>query len=451
MNQRRVKALNGQPPRQDGAYVLYWMEHSQRAQNNPALERAVGWANECGLPLLVLYVVDPAYPEGNARHFTFMLEGVREALASIAERGAHTALRRGSPASIAADMARRAAVVVTDRGYLQHLTAWRAEVADACQCLMEMVEGDAVVPVEDASDKRESAARTIRPKLRRAVAAFLDLDAPKPLKVKAKGLGSQDDLVLDDVPRFVEELGCDASVAPVEHTIGGLSHARARLEAFLTDDLPLYGEGRSDIVHRHVSVLSPYLHLGQISPVEVYQRVEQAGADGNDKAAFLEEMLVRRELAINYVHYTKDYARYEALPEWARATLAEHANDERPAIYSARELEEGRTDDPYWNAGMREMRVTGYLHNHLRMYWGKRILGWMRSPKRAYQTTLMLNNKYFLDGRDANSYANVSWLYGLHDRGWPERPVYGKVRIMLPSGLKRKFDVDSYVRWAESL
>lgn len=448
---KRVRALNNSAPDNDAGFVLYWMQHGQRAEHNPAFERAAGWANKCRLPLLVLFVVDPDYPEANARHYTFMLEGIQETMAATAARGAHFSLRLGRPAVIAAEMARRAAVMVMDRGYLRHLREWRAAVAEQCQCLVEMVEGEVIVPVEAASPKAETAARTIRPKLNRALEGYLDLPPVVPLEVRADRLGSPDDRTLDDIGRFVQDLRYDASVGPIAHTKGGLSHARNRLAAFITGRLGNYGESRSDIVDRHTSVMSPYLHFGQISPLEVLHTVRSAGSNADSTAGYLEEMVVRRELAVNFVHYTPDYDRYESLPGWARASLDLHGQDAREGIYTASELEAGRTDDPYWNAAMREMRVTGYLHNSLRMYWGKRIITYMQDPKSAYETTLMLNNKYFLDGRDANSYTNVSWLYGLHDRGWPERAVYGKVRTMTPSGLRRKFDIDGYVRWANSL
>lgn len=448
--QRRLIVLNGSPPRLSARYVLYWMQHSQRAQANPALERAVTWANDLRLPLLVLFVVDPSYRDANARSYTFMLEGIADAFAILGRRGIEAALRRGHPPEVVARAAQDAAVVVCDRGYLRHLVAWRKTVADAARCLVEMIEGDVVVPVEEASAKQETAARTFRPRVNRAIPQFTDLPPEVPLTVTAKGLEHADDIALDDIPALVASLNCDMSVAAVDHSRGGQTEGRKRLAAFVSRDLSRYGDGRADIVDRHVSMLSPYLHFGQLSPLEIYHAVQDGGTD-EAAGAYLEEMIVRRELAVNYVHYCRDYHRWEGLPEWAKATLAEHANDKRPAIYSRDELEQGKTEDRYWNAAMREMRVTGYLHNHLRMYWGKRILGWMQSPQEAYEATLYLNNKYFLDGRDANSYTNVSWLFGLHDRGWPERPVYGKVRIMMPSGLERKFDIGAYVRWAEQL
>ena len=147
--------------------------------------------------------------------------------------------------------------------------------------------------------------------------------------------------------------------------------------------------------------------------------------DDEDKDAYVEELVVRRELAINHIFYEPNYETYAAAPDWARKTLDEHRADKRAFSYDNDQFEQGQTHDRYWNAAMMEMRETGYMHNHMRMYWGKKILEWSPSPEAAFETTLRLNNKYFLDGRDANSFTNVTWLFGLHDRPWGGRPVYG--------------------------
>ncbi|WP_075219157.1 deoxyribodipyrimidine photo-lyase [Acuticoccus yangtzensis] len=449
---RRISALNDKPPRQDAQYVLYWMQHSQRADANPALERAAYWANECRLPLLVLFVVDPDYPDANLRHYTFMLEGLKETIAAIEKRGAHVSLRLGSPPKIAAECAKKAAIVVTDRGYLRHLVAWRRELAEDASCLVETVEGEAIVPVEEASGKHETAARTFRPRVHKALPRFTDLPPTITLKTKAKGLASSANETLTDVAAFAEKLGCDTAVKPVADIKGGTSQARRRLAHFVQEDLPHYGDGRADMVNRHISVMSPYLHFGQISPLEIYLTVKEASAKRESQDSYVEEMLVRRELAINHAHYAPDdYDAYSGLPKWAQDTLEAHKGDPREKVFTYKELEAGKTDDPYWNAAMKEMRETGYLHNHMRMYWGKRLIAYTNTPKTAYDFALKLNNTYFLDGRDANSYANIGWLFGLHDRGWPERAVFGKVRTMTAGGLERKFDIKSYVKWTEGL
>ena len=91
-----------------------------------------------------------------------------------------------------------------------------------------------------------------------------------------------------------------------------------------------------------------------------------------------------------------------------------------------------------------EMVLTGFMHNYMRMYWGKKILEWTSDPKKAFEVTLYLNNKYQIDGRDANSYANIAWIYGLHDKPWTSRAVFGTNRYMNAAGLERKFDIEAY-------
>ncbi len=455
MEEARVHVLADVPPDGDGRFVLYWMEHSQRAHHNPALEHAVRKANALDLPVVVAFVVDPKYPEGNARHFTFMLEGLKETFRTCRERGLSTLLLKGSPPEEIARLARGAALLVTDRGYLNHLKDWRRAVAEESGRRLEMVEGDVVVPVDVVSDKRETAARTIRPKVNRRREDFLSLPSPTAPKRTAgdpRALDLPAGESLEDVAAFVEGLCTDASVPPVAGFTGGTGEARRRLSHFLGERLSAYGEGRSDIARRVTSEISPYLHLGQISPVEIVRKLQDSNGGGrDDKETFLEEMIVRRELAINYVEHEPRYDRYEALPEWARRTLEEHEADPRPAILSRADIEAGRTPDRYFNAAMKEMRETGYLHNYMRMYWGKQIITWCATAREAFRTTLYLNNKYFLDGRDANSYANVGWLYGVHDRGWPEREIWGKVRSMKASGLERKFDVEAYLAYVDRL
>ena len=194
------------------------------------------------------------------------------------------------------------------------------------------------------------------------------------------------------------------------------------------------------------------MHFGQISPVEIALKINRAKSGSkSDKEAFLEELIVRRELAINFVYFEPDYDSYSCLPQWAKTTLQEHKNDKRPYIYTRKQLENSETHDDAWNAAMTEMRQTGYMHNYMRMYWGKKILEWTNTPRYGYATILHLNNKYFLDGRDPNSYANVAWVFGLHDRPWKERSVFGKVRYMNLKGLQRKFDIDAYINNVQKL
>jgi deoxyribodipyrimidine photo-lyase len=447
----RIRRLNDRPER-DGAYVLYWMQQSQRATFNPALELAVGLANDRKLPLLVGFGLTDDYPDANARHYTFMLQGLREVEAALTTRGIAFVIRRGAPDVVALDLAAEATVVVCDGGYLRHQRAWRQRVGEGAPCPVIRVEGDVVVPVGLVSDKHERAARTIRPKILKHRDAFLTPLEDHDVVRDAQGLGLAGDVDLSDVAAAVAALNIGHAVAPVHRLVGGTSEARRRLQAFLAQDFAGYAEGRNQPADWRCSFMSPYLHFGQISPVEIALTVRDAGAGGSgDRAAYLEELIVRRELSMNNVAYNRAYDRYDGLPEWARRTLAEHAGDEREHVYDIATLAAASTHDPYWNAAMCEMTHTGFMHNYMRMYWSKKILEWSRDPETAFATTLSLNNRYFIDGRDANSYTNVAWCFGLHDRAWTERPIFGKIRYMNASGLERKFDIGRYVEAVEGL
>ncbi len=359
----RVMSLNDRGPT-CGDYVLYWMQQAQRAQCNHALELAVRRANEAGLPLLAVFGVTQRFPEAAERHYAFMLEGLREAARALAERGIHLVVRRQPPVPAVLELAGRAALVVTDRGYLR--------------------------------------------------------------------------------------IGRDPGRSG--HFVGGYSEARRLLDEFIDSRLASYAGGSRDPGRNCLSGLSPYLHFGQISPLEIALRVRD-GKSGSeaDKEAFLEQLVVRRELAMNLCHYNEGYDSFSVLPDWAGETLKKHAGDARDPCYEAGTLEAARTHDRYWNAAQRELVLTGKMHSYMRMYWGKKILEWVTDPQQAFRIALHLNNKYSLDGRDPNSFAGVAWCFGKHDQAWGERPIYGKVRYMSASGLERKFDMEAYLRRVNQL
>ena len=448
----RVQPLN-QESRQQGTYVLYWMQQSQRAQHNPALEYAIEQANEEGQPLLVVFGLMDDYPEANLRHYTFMLEGLQETQAALADRGVRMVVRHGAPDEVALAYADEASLLVTDRGYLRHQKQWRARVAEAAPCRIVQVEGDVVVPVETVTDKAEYAARTIRPKIHEHLDRFLSLPERVPVEQPSTGIEVTEGLPLDDVSAVTDRLDLDRSVSPVSALYrGGRSEATDMLNGFLAQHLDGYDKNRNQIQSQAVSHMSKYLHFGQISPVWLAQQIRDADAPETDVDSYIEELVVRRELAMNHVHFRPDtYDSFDCLPDWAQGTLADHATDDREYVYSRKALDQSDTHDPYWNAAMTEMRETGYMHNYMRMYWGKKILEWSPNPETAFERVLSLNNRYFLDGRDPNSYANVAWIFGLHDRGWKERPVYGKVRYMSRGGLERKADPDAYVEKVKRL
>jgi deoxyribodipyrimidine photo-lyase len=452
MGVRRIKPLNDRPADQGGRYVLYWMQQAQRASFNHALEHAVALANERSQGIVVGFGLTDGYPDANLRHYVFMLEGLKETAATLERRGIRFVLRRGNPADVALGLAREASIVVCDKGYLRHQRAWRRRVAQETRRRMVEVEGEVVVPVGLASTTAEIGARTLRPRIHRLREEFLRPLEEGTVRVPSLGLNLAGDLDSADVEGSLRALDIDRSVPPSPRFRGGTAAARAWLAAFLEEKLAGYAMGRNEPAAAQSSQLSPYLHFGQVSPVEVALAVATVqDGGGPDRAAFLEQLIVRRELAHNFVTYNANYDSFDGLPRWAAATLDKHRQDPRPRVYGIEELEAGATHDPYFNAAMREMRLTGFMHNYMRMYWGKKILEYSRCPEEAYTIALALNNKHFLCGRDPNSYANVAWVFGQHDRPWQERPIFGQVRYMNDKGLERKFDIQAYVRWTERL
>lgn len=441
----RIQNLNELTRRPAGAYVLYWMQEAQRARGNAALEMAIRGANRYGLPVVVCFGLMDGYPEANARHYAFMLDGLSDCAKELETRGIAFVIRHGMPVDVALSLSQNAAAVICDRSYMPAQREWRRMLAEAATCPVVQVETEVVVPVDVASDKSECAARTIRPRIHRVWDEYLvPLDETEP-EIRADALTLESDFDLTDPSGVLAALDLDRTVKPVKRFRGGRVAALEMLNRFLDDVLDGYAKGRNEPSAAQTSFLSPYLHFGHISPVEMALAARDSGIGATeDRGSFIEELVVRRELAMNYANFAPGFETYDALPDWAKKTLSEHAGDEREYVYTSDVLEACKTHDTHWNDAMREMVHTGFMHNYMRMYWAKKILEWSATPEDAFNTTLALNNKYFLDGRDPNSYANVAWCFGLHDRAWTERPVFGKIRYMNANGLNRKFDMAAY-------
>jgi len=447
----RVQTLNDLEARGDGTYVLYWMQRAQRAASNHALEFAIREANQRQLPLLAVFGITQRFPDANTRAYAFMLEGLRETKRTLSERGILLEVRLEPPVEAVRGLADDAATVVVDRGYLRIERQWRQRVASRLACPLVQVESDVVVPVETASPKEEYAAYTIRPKIHEHLDTFLS-----PLEETGLERGTLDrtdrGLKLKDIEALLERMRINRSADRVDTFRGAASEAAGLLENFIEEKLDGYAEERNDPSQDYLSQMSPYLHFGQISPLRIALRVRNAeGVGKENRDAYLEELIVRRELSMNFCLYNPHYDSLDGLPDWAQETLHEHAGDGRTHVYDLEAFERAATHDPYWNAAQREMKLTGKMHGYMRMYWGKKILEWTPGPEIAMRIALTLNNRYELDGRDPNGYTGVAWCLGKHDRAWAEREVYGKVRYMSAGGLERKFDIDAYVRKVEEL
>jgi deoxyribodipyrimidine photo-lyase len=438
----RIRTINDATVR-SGRYVIYWMQSSHRTADNPALRYAIERADQANLPLIVYFGLDQTYPEANIRHFRFMVEGLAEVARSLESMGICFVFRTEPPQKGACALARDASLVVVDRGYLRPQQAMYRFASENCRCPLVQVEGNVVVPVETASQKEEYSAATFRRRIGRRLDRFLH--------TVETGSPGRSSLALDlptlageTADAILSRLDLDRTVPPSTIFRGGNAEADRRFKEFVEKRLDGFGEDRNDPGGDGSSDMSPYLHFGQVSPVTLACLAQEHG--GQCTPAFLEELIVRRELAVNFVRYNGQYDSFASLPAWAQKTLILHQGDPREYGYLRAELERAATHDPYWNAAQQEMMATGKMQGYMRMYWGKKILEWNPSPQDAWASALYLNNKYEIDGRDPNGYAGVAWCFGKHDRPWGEREIFGTVRFMNARGLERKFSMGRYVK-----
>ena len=307
---------------------------------------------------------------------------------------------------------------------------------------LEEVDAHNVVPGWLASPKAEYGAYTLRPKLKKLLPEFLE-DFPQLSRHPVGWEGERPAIPWD---HLTSTLAIDTTVPEVTWIAPGERQARAALAYFLEHKLPFYGERCNDPAQDGQSDLSPYLHFGHLAAQRVALEVEQRRGRDASREAFLEELVVRRELADNFCFYQPHYDTFAGFPAWAQKTLNQYRGDRREQIYTAAELESGRTHDELWNTAQREMVRRGKMHGYLRMYWAKIILEWTASPEEAQAVAIDLNDRYELDGRDPNGYAGIAWsLGGVHDRAWFDRPVFGKIRYMSYNGCRNKFNVDAYI------
>ena len=436
---------DGDPPARPRC-VVYWMQRSQRGRENAALNLAIDAANALRLPLAVHFGLHPHYPRANERHYAFLLDGLPEIAQTVEGRGAAFVFRPYPDHSLLRFCEEVApALVVGDENPLREPESWREHAARRLRAPFWTVDSDVIVP-SCHFDREEYAARTLRPKIGKLLRRYLKpLRRPRCKVAFARGERPRSAPFL--AHDLLATLPLDRSAAPVRGVKGGRAAGLRALRRFMRTALPRYHMDRNRPDLPGTSRLSAYLHFGHLGPHEVALAVRRARAPREARRAFLEELIVRRELASNFVARNPRYDRVECGEPWALRTLARHERDSRERIYPEEALAAAGTSDPLWNAAQREMVATGRMHGYLRMYWAKRLLDWTRTPAEAYRIAVALNDRYELDGRDPNGYAGIAWaICGKHDRPWPpERPVLGLIRPMTASGAARKFDVDAYV------
>lgn len=453
-NDPRVRALNDAKVRARGELVLYWMQMYRRAEDNAALDYAILRANELGLPCVVYEALRPDYPFASDRFHAFVLESACDVHEALEGRGVRHVFflpkTRDEARGVLAQLAGRAALVVTDDFPSFIVPAQNAALARHATCPVLVVDDNAIAPLA-LFPKDEVGARTLRPKITRALDAWLrPLDEAKPDVAPPRHLDLPFDVCKLERHRVPELLGAcsiDHGVPPVEGVPGGSVAAEKRAKSFVRKHLGAYGEDRNDPSRVGTSGLSPYLHFGMISARRVALLARDADVRGAEeaRAAFLEQLIVRRGLAFVFARNEPRHREFEALPPWARKTLAEHAPDPRPAEVSFEALSDAASPDPLWNAAQLELRTRGSIHGYARMLWGKLPLTWMKDPRDVHAALVALNDRFALDGRDPDGYANIGWCFGLHDRPWPSRPIFGAVRCMTSRSARNKLDFEGYI------
>lgn len=487
----RTRVLVDCPVNEQGEFVLYWMTAQRRLRWNHALEHAADVAEKLGKPLIVIEPFSIDHSFASDRLVTFVAQGMldnREAFEGTGVRyipWIETHRERGN--GLLRRISQRACLVVIDdfpTGHPRHVME-RAE--KILETRLHAVDGCGVIPMS-WTEKAPPLAHTFRRVVqRRVIEAISNSPKPNPLESRSSSLWMPENeysILLEEL-RFsmtplewlwrvseggvtgksaLEPLPIDHLVPSVESARGGSKEANKLLEIFVNQRLDRYSDGRNNPSEPMTSRLSPWLHFGHISALEVVDRVlkkgnwdptmtpgkvtgSRNGWWGLNEAseAFLDQIITWRDLGFHFAYHRPDHATFNSLPEWAQMTLTEHANDPRPS-YVFDELENAETHDEIWNAAQRELRETGVIHNYLRMLWGKRILEWAPDPVTASDWMVRLNDRWALDGRDPNSYTGIFWVLGRHDRAWgPERPVFGKVRFMSSANTARKLDLKGYL------
>jgi deoxyribodipyrimidine photo-lyase len=443
MNEARLQLLRNDA--EGNGLIVYWMSRDQRVHDNWALIFAQKLSKEKKKPLAVVFNLVSEFLEATIRQYGFMLKGLQEVESELAKYSVPFILLRGKPEiEIPAFIKKNnVSILVTDFDPLRIKRIWKKEIAKRIEIPFYEVDAHNIVPCLYVSNKAEFAAYTIRPKIHKLLPEFFD-DFPPLQKMKQS---PNMDVNKIDWSSVTKSLKINRGVKEVDWVIPGEKAAVKSFKEFLEKRFRKYSEERNDPNKNALSNLSPYLHFGQISAQRIALTVQQFYQKNLSAEAFLEELIVRRELSDNFCYFNPKYDSFDGFHDWAKETLKKHRKDKRDFVYSLEEFENAATHEDLWNAAQKELLITGKMHGYMRMYWAKKILEWSKSPEEALRIAIYLNDKYELDGRDPNGYVGCAWsIGGVHDRAWIERPVYGKIRYMNRNGAARKFDVEAYTK-----
>jgi deoxyribodipyrimidine photo-lyase len=451
MKRERVRILKNVSTQNEGP-VLYWMQRSQRIQDNWSLLYAQEYAKKHNKPLIIAFNLFESFLDATLRQFDFMLKGLQETAIEADNLNIPFFILYGDPVGNLSVLINQNNIcaLFTDFNPLKLIAQKKSELIQKINIPVFEVDSQNIVPVWIASPKLEYAAYTLRPKIKKLLPEFLtEIPPAQNQSLSAPNLDLSSLKVLAP-ETAIDILNVDTTVSPVSWLVPGFKSAQKQLQKFIEQELHTYSSDRNDPNKNATSHMSPFLHYGQFSAQRVAFEIKSATeASSESREAYLEELIVRRELADNYCHYCPDYDKFSGFHNWSQKTLNEHRFDKREYLYTFDQFEKAATHDPLWNAAQNQLRQEGKMHGFMRMYWAKKILEWTPSPEEAQAVAIYLNDKYELDGLDPNGYAGINWsIGGVHDRAWTERPVYGKIRYMNYNGCKRKFNVTEYEqRW----
>jgi deoxyribodipyrimidine photo-lyase len=426
--------------------MVYWMSRDQRARDNWALLFTQALATKYSSPVEVVFCLVPTFLGATLRHYDFMLKGLQEVALNLREYHIPFTLLFGEPHTVLPKFLKdkKAGALVTDFSPLRINREWKKALDTKIDQAFFEVDAHNIAPCWFASPKQEFAARTFRPKIMAVVKDFLE---PFPaLKKQSYSLGEP-----INWKAAYKKITVDEAVPPVTWITPGEAAAKKALNHFISTKLSEYENDRNDPSTAGQSDLSPYFHFGHLAPARVALEIYKKSGAHRGATAFLEEMVVRRELSDNFCFYNQAYDSFTGFPAWAQKTLNEHRLDQRQ-IYTLSELEHSKTHDDLWNAAQTEMVVRGKMHGYLRMYWAKKILEWTTSPEQALEYAIYLNDRYELDGRDPNGYTGIAWsIGGVHDRPWFNRPIFGSVRYMSRESTGKKCNATKYIEKINTL
>ena len=473
-----------------GDCIVYWMISARRSSWNHGLEHAINLANERNLPLVVVEPLAIAHRWANDRSHTFVIQGMMDNKRAFEDSPItyipYVETKPNEARGLMERWIENASIFVIDDFPVYHPRRVMEIAISIGKSEIHCVDSNGFVAMRPG--RTFTTAYSLRRHLHKSILQHMsEFPSPNPIpsgselsrypEEKVRKIFADSDTPITPYEFIwriceVQDIGLDAlsvliidhSVPPVQHVAGGAKSANKRWNEFLNERLMSYSENRNQPELNGSSGLSPYLHFGHISTHQILSEIfetfkwdisqitppndgRRAGWWGlpKDVESFLDQVITWRDLGFIHCATVKNHHKFESIPEWAQQTLKLHENDERPYLYSFEEFENAETHDELWNAAQRQLRTDGMIHNYLRMLWGKKILEWTPTPEIAMEYMVALNDKWALDGRDPNTYTGIGWVLGKFDRGWTERPVYGKIRCMTTDSTKRKYRTKKYI------